>query len=74
MRPVVRLVAGEAGVGEALVVSKVEIGFSSVVGDEDLAMLEGRHGSGIDVEVGVELLQADAEAAAFEEATNAGSG
>ena len=68
------VIAGEAGVGEALVVSQVEIGLGSIVGDEDLAMLEGRHGSGIDVEIGIELLQADAQAAALQKATNAGSG
>ena len=68
------VVAGEAGVGEALVVAEVEVGLGAVVGDEDFAMLEGRHGSGIDVEIGIELLQADAQAAAFQQAADAGSG
>ena len=58
------VVAGEFGVGEALVVAEVEVGFGAVVGDEDFAVLEGRHGAGIDVEVGVELLQVDLEPAA----------
>jgi len=39
-------------VGEALVVAQVEVGLGSIVGDEDLAVLEGRHGARIDVEVG----------------------
>ena len=66
MRPVVRLLSrDERGVGEALVVAEVEVGFGAVVGDEDLAVLEGRHGPGIDVEVGVELHQIDREAARF---------
>ena len=43
--------------GEALVVAEVEVGLRAVVGDEDLAVLERRHGAGIDVEVGVELAQ-----------------
>ena len=65
---------GERRVGEALVVAEVEIGLGAVVGDEDLAMLEGAHGAGIDVEVGVELLQRDFEAAAFEQAADACGG
>ena len=68
------VVAGEAGVGEALVVAEVEIGLGAVVGDEDFAMLEGRHGSGIDVEIGIELLQVDPQAAALQQAADAGSG
>jgi hypothetical protein len=58
------VVAGQLRVGEALVVAEVEVGLGAVVGDEDLAVLEGRHGAGVDVEVGVELHQVDAEAAA----------
>ena len=54
------VVARELGVGEALVVAEVEVGLGAVVGDEDLAVLEGRHGAGVDVEVGVELHQVDA--------------
>ena len=62
---------GERRMGEALVVAEVEIGLGAVVGDEDLAVLEGAHGAGVDVEVGVELLQRDFEAAAFEQAADA---
>ena len=62
------VVAGEMGVGEAFVVAEVEVGLCAVVGDEDFAVLEGRHGSGVDVEVWVELHQVDAEAAGFEKA------
>jgi hypothetical protein len=50
-------------VGEALVVAEVEVGLGAVVGDEDLAVLEGRHRPGVDVDVGVELQQRDLEAA-----------
>ncbi len=68
------VVAGEMGVGEAFVVAEVEVGLGAVVGDEDFAMLEGRHGAGVDVEVGVELHQVDAEAAGFEKSADGGGG
>src|SRR6266511_1775944 len=68
------VVAREPAVGEALVVSQVEVSLGAVVGDEDLAVLEGRHGAGIDVEVGVKFLQIDPEAAALKQAADAGSG
>ena len=66
------VVAGEAGVGEALVVAEVEVGLGAVVGDEDLAVLEGRHGAGVDVQVGVELHQVDLDAARLEQAADGG--
>ena len=55
--------------GEALVVAQIEIGFRAVVGDEHLAVLERAHGSGIDVQVGIELLKGDLQAAALEQTT-----
>ncbi len=66
------IVAGKLGVGEALVVAEVEIGFGAVFGDEDFAVLEGAHGAGIDVKVRVALLQGDFEAATFEETADGG--
>ncbi len=68
------VVARELGVGEALVVAEVEVGLGAVVGDEDLAVLEGRHGAGVDVEVGVKLHEVDLEPACFEEAADGGCG
>ncbi len=68
------VVAREMRVGEALVVAEVEVGLGAVVGDEDLAMLEGRHGAGVDVQVRVELHQVDAQAACFEQAADGGCG
>ena len=50
--------AARVGVGEALVVAEVEIGLGAVLGDEHLAVLVGRHRARVDVDVGVELLQA----------------
>ena len=68
MRPVVMLSwRGRRAAGEALVVAEVEIGLGAVVGDEDLAVLVGRHGARIDVEIGVELAQADLVAARLQQ-------
>jgi hypothetical protein len=43
--------------------AEIEVGLGAVVGDVDLAMLIGRHGAGVDIEIGVELAQTDLEAA-----------
>ena len=64
------IVAGQLAVGEALVVAEVEVGFGAVIGDEDFAMLKRRHGARIHVQVGIELLQRDFQAAAFHQAAN----
>ena len=56
--------AGEVGVQEALVVPDVQVGLGAVLGDEDLAVLERVHRPGVDVEVGVQLLHRDPQAAA----------
>src|SRR5262249_10900923 len=52
---------------EALVVTEIEVGFSAVVGDEDFAVLVGRHRAWIDVEVGIELAQANFVAARLQQ-------
>src|SRR5579884_698233 len=64
------IVAAEAGVGEALVMAEVEIGFGAVVGDENFAVLKRGHGAGVNVEVRVKLHQSDLEPAAFEQASD----
>ena len=66
--------AGQILVEEALVVAEVEIGLRAVVGDEDLAVLVGRHRAGVDVEIGVELLDGDAQSAAGEQLGQRGGG
>src|SRR5262249_49942538 len=60
-------IAAQGRVGEAFVVAKVEIGFGAVVKHVDFAVLIWAHGAGIDVDVRVELLQADAQTAVLEE-------
>ncbi len=48
---------------EPLIVADVEVGLGAVVGYEDLAVLERVHCAGVDVEVGVQLLHRDPQAA-----------
>ena len=63
MRPVVTLsVLRARDAGEALVVAEVEVGLRAVVGDVDFAVLIRAHRARIDVQVGIELAQADFEA------------
>ena len=64
------MVAGEMRGGEALVVAEVEIGFRAVVRDKHFAVLIGRHCPGINVQVGIALLEGDFQAAAFKQASN----
>ena len=61
-------------VGEPLVVAEVEVGLGAVLGHEDLAVLERAHRPRVDVDVRVELLQLDPEAAGDEEAADRGRG
>ena len=68
MRPEVQLLSWpRVRVSEALVVAKVQVGFGAVVGDENLAVLERVHGAGIDVDVGIELLEGDPKASGLEQ-------
>ena len=64
------MVAREMRGGETLVVAEIEIGFGAVVGDENFAVLIRRHRAGINVQVGIALLEGDAEAAAFQQAAH----
>ena len=61
-------------VDEALVVAEVEVRLGAVVGDEDLAVLVGRHRARIHVDVRIELEDGDRQAAGLEEPTDAGGG
>ena len=64
----------QAGGGEPLVMAEVQVGLRPVIQDKDLAVLERVHGSGIDVDVGVQLLQGDGEAPGFQQGPDRGSG
>ncbi len=63
--------AVQLGVEESLVVADVEVGLGSVVCDEDLTVLERVHRPGVDVEVGVQLLHGDPQAAKLQKAPQA---
>src|SRR5262249_34917835 len=63
-------IAIERGVGESFVVAEVEVSFGAVIQHVNLAVLIGAHGSGVDVDVGIELLQADTQATSFQQQTH----
>ena len=52
---------------EAFVVAQIQVGLGAVVGDIDLAVLEGAHGARIDVDVGIELDHGDAQTARLQQ-------
>ncbi len=68
----VDLAGGEIGeavqilVDKALIVAQIQIGLRPVLGDVDLPVLVGTHGAGIHVDVGIQLLGCDLEAAGFQ--------
>src|SRR6516162_6567653 len=61
------VVPGRWPAGEVLVMAEVEVGLRAVIGDENLAVLVGRHRPGIDIEIGVELAQPYLEAARLQQ-------
>src|SRR5205814_1421422 len=61
------VVAREDAVGEAFVMAEIEIGLGAVVEHVDFAVLEWIHRAGIDVQIRIEFLEDDAEAAQLEE-------
>src|ERR1700729_1680587 len=63
------MIAREMRGGKTLVVAEIEIGFRTVVSDKHFAVLIGRHGAGINVQIGIALLEGNSEAPAFEQAT-----
>src|SRR5690606_23855271 len=52
---------------ETLVVTEIQVGFSTVFRDEYFAMLERAHSAGVDVDVGIQLELGEAQAAGFED-------
>ena len=68
MLPVVALeLPRQVLVDEPLVVAEVEVGLAAVVGDEHLAVLERVHRARVDVDVRIELLHRDPQAAELEQ-------
>src|ERR1035437_951270 len=64
----------ELDVGEALVMAEVEVGLRAVVEHINFAVLIWTHRAGINIEIRVELLQRDFQAAIFEQRAERGSG
>ena len=58
---------GKHRAGIALVMPKVQIGLSAVIGNEHLAMLKRRHGTGINVNVRVKFLHCDTQSARLQQ-------
>ena len=54
--------------------AQVQVGLGAVVGDEDLAVLQGAHGTRVHVHVGVQLLAGHLEAAALQQSAQRGGG
>ena len=61
-------------VDEALIVADVEVGLGAVFGHEHITVLEGAHRAGVDVDIGVELLDLDFQAARLQESAQRGGG
>src|SRR5204863_5411713 len=65
---------GHVLVGKALVVAQVQVGLSAIVGDKDFTMLVRVHGARVDVDIGVQFLDRDFDAACLEQAADRGGG
>ena len=61
-------------IGEAFVVSEVEIGRAAVIEDINFPALCRRKETGIDIDVGIEFLESDFESSIFEEHSNGCTG
>ena len=59
---------------KALVVADIQIGLRTILSDKNLAVLEGVHCAGIDVDVGIELLHDHVQAPRTKEPPQAGGG
>ena len=68
------VVLGQPRLGEPLVVAQVQVRLRPVIGDEDLAVLEGAHGAGVHVDVRIALEQRDLESPALQQAAEGGGG
>ncbi len=67
-------ISSQRSAGEAFVVSQVQIGFTAIIEDINFPVLIGAHRPGIDIDIGVEFLHADAEAARFQQHSNGSAG
>src|SRR5207249_6066672 len=68
------VVSRQAHIGEALVVSQVEVRLCAVVGDVDLSMLKRAHGSGVDIDIRIQFEEVDLESAGLQQAAYGSAG
>jgi hypothetical protein len=61
-------------IGEAFVMTEIEVGGAAVVEDVNFAALCGRKETGIDIDVGIKFLESDIESSMFEEHSEGGAG
>ena len=66
--------ARQVHIQEAFVVADIEIGFRAILRHENLAVLEGIHRAGIDIDVGIELLHDHMQSPGAKQPTQAGGG
>ncbi len=59
---------------KALIVTQIKVCLGPVGGDEHLPMLVGRHSTGVNVEIGVDLLDDDGDVARLEDSADGGGG
>ena len=67
-------VDGQVLIGEALVVTQIQIGLGAVIGDEHLAVLIGAHGARVHVQVRIQLLVGHLQAALLQQTAQRSSG
>ena len=76
----VDLAGGQVGilvqifVNETLIVSQIQIRFRAVLCDIHFAVLIGAHGSGVHIDIGIQLLSGDLQASRFQQAAKGGGG
>ena len=53
-------------INETLVMSKIKVGFSAIIGNENLTVLDWRPGSRVNVQIRIKLLPSNLVATGFE--------
>ena len=61
------VVAAQFGTCKALIVTKVQVGFGTIVRDKNLSVLKGIHGARIDIDVWIQLLNGNRQSPAFKQ-------
>ena len=59
-------------VDKALIMAEIQVGLGAVLGDKNLAVLKRAHRAWVHIDIGIELLGCDLQAAAFEQAAERG--